>query len=97
MKLLQSKQISRAVLLSCTLLFTINTYAQDTGLAQNLTLSVQAQKQKVQRDLSAELTHSIKAELDRFSTRYSTVKTQELAAVSKQKKLVTNKQQTSAY
>jgi len=97
MKLLQSKQISRAVLLSCTLLFTINTYAQDTGLAQNLTLSVQAQKQKVQRDLSAELTHSIKAELDRFSTRYSIVKTQELAAVSKQKKLVTNKQQTSAY
>jgi hypothetical protein len=97
MKLLQSKQISRAVLLSCTLLFTINTYAQDTGLAQNLTLSVQAQKQKVQRDLSAELTHSIKAELDSFSTRYSTVKTQELAAVSKQKKLVTNKQQTSAY
>ena len=97
MKLLQSKQISRAVLLSCTLLFTINTYAQDTGLAQNLTLSVQAQKQKVQRDLSAELTHSIKAELDRFSTRYSTVKTQELAAVSKQKKLATNKQQTSAY
>ncbi|MBA6327774.1 hypothetical protein H4J46_07470 [Colwellia sp. MB02u-6] len=97
MKLLQSKQTLRAFLLSCTLLFTINTYAQDTGLAQNLTLSVQAQKQKVQRDLSAELAHSIKVELDRFSTRYSTVKTQELAAVSKQKKLATKKQQTSAY
>jgi len=97
MKLLQSKQTLRGVLLSCTLLFTINTYAQDIGLAQNLTLSVQAQKQKVQRDLSAELAHSIKADLDRFSTRYSTVKTQELAAVSKQKKLATNKQQTSEH
>jgi hypothetical protein len=97
MKLLQRKQILGTVLLSCTLLFTINAYAQETGLAQNLTLSVQVQKQKVQRDLSAELAHSIKAELDRFSTRYNTVKTQELAVVSKQKKLATKKQQTSAY
>jgi hypothetical protein len=97
MKLLQRKQILGTVLLSCTLLFTINAYAQETGLAQNLTLSVQVQKQKVQRDLSAELAHSIKAELDRFSTRYNTVKTQELAVVSNQKKLATKKQQTSAY
>jgi hypothetical protein len=49
-------------------------------------------KTKFQRDLSAELAHSIKVELDRFSTRYNTVKTQELTAVSKQKKLATNKQ-----
>jgi hypothetical protein len=97
MKLLQHKQTLRAVLLSCTLLLTINAYAQDTGLEQNLILSVQAQKQKVQLDLSAELAHSITAELDRFSTRYSTMKTQELAAVSKQKTLATKKQQTSEY
>jgi hypothetical protein len=97
MKLLQRKQTLRAVLLSCTLLFTINTYAQDNGLAQNLTLTVQAQKHKVQRDLSAELAHSIKAELDRFSTGFNILKTQELAAVSKQKKLATKKQQTSTY
>ncbi|TWX73014.1 hypothetical protein [Colwellia sp. C1TZA3] len=85
------------ILLSCTLLFTINAYAQDAALEKSLAVTVQAQKQKIQRDLSAEISHSIKAELDRFSIRYSTVKTQALAAVLKQTKLAPKKQQTSEY
>ena len=97
MKLLPSKNALSTVLLSCTLLFTINASAQESTLAESLAATVQAQGQKVLHDLSAELSHSIKAELDRFSMRYSTVKTQELAAFSAQEKLKQPKQQTSKY
>ena len=48
-------------------------------------------------DLSAGLAHSIKAELNRFSMRYSTMETQELAAVIKQKESNLLKQKTSKY
>lgn len=97
MKLLPSKHALSTVLLSCTLLFTINASAQEASLEQSLTATIQAQGQKVLHDLSAELSHSIKIELDRFSMRYNTVKTQELAAVSEQKKSAQQKQQTSEY
>jgi len=97
MKLLLSKHVLSTVLLSCTLLFTINVSAQEASLEKSLAATVQAQGQKVRHDLSAELSHSIKAELDRFSMRYSTVKTHELAAVSEQRKLGQQKQKTSEY
>ena len=86
MKLLPSKYALSSVLLSCTLLFSLNASAQEASLEQSLAATVQAQGQKVLHDLSAELSDSIKIELDRFSMRYNTVKTQELAAVSEQKK-----------
>ena len=97
MKLLQSKQVLSTVLLSCTLLFTINASAQEASLEKSLAATVQAQGQKVLHDLSAELSQSIKAELDRFSMRYSTVETQELAAVVELKTANPKKQQTSTY
>jgi hypothetical protein len=97
MKLLQSKHALSTVLLSCTLLFTVNASAQEASLEQNLAATVKAQGQKVQHDLSAELSHSVKAELDRFSMRYSTGKTQELAAVVEQKQSNQKKQHTSKY
>lgn len=97
MKLLPSKHALSTVLLSCTLLFTINASAQEASLEQSLAATVQAQGQKVLHELSAELSHSINVELDRFSMRYNTVKTQELAAVSEQKKSDKQKQQTSKY
>jgi hypothetical protein len=86
MKLSQRKNALSTVLLSCTLLFTITATAQEASLAQSLAVTVQAQGEKVLHDLSAELSHSIKAELNRFSMRYSTVETHELAAISEQKK-----------
>ena len=86
MKLLQSSQVLSTVLLSCTLLLTTATAsAQEATLEQKLAATLQAQGQKVLHDLSAELAHSIKAELNRFSMRYSTVETQELVAVVEQK------------
>ena len=97
MKLSQRKNVLSTVLLSCTLLFTITATAQEASLEQSLAATVQAQGQKVLHDLSAELSHSIKAELTRFSMRYSTVETQELAAISEQKKVTQQKQQTSKY
>ena len=54
-------------------------------LEQKLAATLQAQGQKVLHDLSAELAHSIKAELNRFSMRYSTVETPELVALVEQK------------
>lgn len=95
MKLLQSKQALSTVLLSCTLLFTISASAQEASLEHSLAATVQAQGQKVARDLSAEVSNSIKAELRRFSMRYTTVDTQEVAAVSKQTKLRQQKQKPS--
>jgi len=97
MKLLPSKYALSSVLLSCTLLFSLNASAQEASLEQSLAATVQAQGQKVLHDLSEELSDSIKIELDRFSMRYNTVKTQELAAVSEQKKSAQQKQQTSKY
>ncbi|MBA6392052.1 hypothetical protein H4J38_14850 [Colwellia sp. BRX10-3] len=91
MKLSQRKNALSTVLLSCTLLFTITATAQEASLEQSLAATVQAQGEKVLHDLSAELSHSIKAELNRFSMRYSTVETHELAAISEQKKSIQQK------
>ncbi|WP_085300664.1 hypothetical protein [Cognaticolwellia mytili] len=95
MKLLPSKQALSTVLLSCTLLFTFSAFAEEASLERSLAATIQAQGQKAARDLSAELSNSIKAELNRFSLRYATVKPQEVAVVSKQSKLRQQKQQTS--
>ncbi|MFT6587201.1 MAG: hypothetical protein ACJAUY_002275 [Cognaticolwellia sp.] len=97
MKLLQTKQVLSTVLLSCTLLLTTTASAQEASLEQSLAATVQAQGQKVLNDLSAGLAHSIKAELNRFSMRYSMMETQELAAVIKQKESDLLKQKTSKY
>jgi hypothetical protein len=95
MKTLQSKHTLSTVLLSCTLLFTTSALAQEASLERSLAATVQAQGEKVVRDLSVEVSNSIKAELNRFSMRYTLVGTQEIAAVSKQAKLRQQKQQTS--
>jgi len=71
MNLLQSKRTLSTVLLSCSLLFTVNASAEEVVLEKALAAAVQAQGQKVVRDLSAELSNSIQAELQRFSQRYS--------------------------
>lgn len=97
MKLLQTKHILSTVLLSCTLLLTATTSAQEVSLEKSLAATVQAQGQKVLHDLSAELSYSIKAELNRFSMKFSTEETQELAAVVEPKKLNLSKPQTSKY
>jgi hypothetical protein len=73
MKLSQRKNALSTVLLSCTLLFTITATAQKASLEQSLAARVQAQGQKLLYNLSAELSHSIKVELNRFSMRLSTV------------------------
>lgn len=95
MKLLQSKHTLSTVLLSCTLLFTVGASAQEASLERSLAATVQAQGQKVARDLSAEVSNSIKAELQRFSMRYTLVSSLDVAAVTKQSKLRQQKQQTS--
>lgn len=100
MKLLQSKQALSTVLLSCTLLFTISASAQEASLERSLAATIQAQGQKVAQDLTAEVSNSIKAELSRFSMRYTIADIQEVAAVSnqttlRQQKLRQQKQQTS--
>ena len=95
MKLLPSKQALSTVLLSCTLLFTFSASAEEASLERSLAATIQAQGQKAAHDLSAELSNSIKAELNRFSLRYTTVKPQEVAVVSMQSKLRQQKQQTS--
>ncbi|MEH6597228.1 MAG: hypothetical protein V7736_16960 [Colwellia polaris] len=97
MKLLQTKHILSTVLLSCTLLLTATTSAQEVSLEKSLAATVQAQGQKVLHDLSAELSHSIKAELNRFSMKFSTEETQELAAVVEPKKSNLSKPQTTKY
>lgn len=97
MKLLQTKQVLSTVLLSCTLLLTTTTSAQEVSLETSLAATVQAQGQKVLHDLSAELSHAIKAELSLFSMKFSTEETQELAAVVETKKLNLSKPQTSKY
>lgn len=95
MKTLQSKHALSTVLLSCTLLFTTSALAQEASLERSLAATVQAQGEKVVRDLSVEVSNSIKAELNRFSMRYTLVSTQDIAAVPKQAKLRQQKQQTS--
>ena len=97
MKLLQTKQVLSTVLLSCTLLLTNTTSAQEVSLETSLAATVQAHGQKVLHDLSAQLSHSIKTELSRFSMKFSTEETQELVAVVESKKLNSLKTQTSKY
>jgi hypothetical protein len=92
MKLLSSKAVISSVLLSCTMLFTVNASAKEVSLEHYLAATVQAQGQKAERDLSAELANTIKAELRLFSMRYSTVETQVL--VAKQTKLSQLNQQS---
>jgi hypothetical protein len=81
MKPSQRKNALSTVLLSCTLLFTITATAQKASLEQSLAARAEAQGQKLLYDLSAELSYSIKAELNRFSMRYSTLETHELVAI----------------
>ena len=95
MKLLPSKRILSTVLLSCTLLFTVNASAEDASLERSLAATVQVQGKKAIRDLSSELAKSIKAELNGFSMRHTIVSVQDLAAAPKQTKLRQSKQQTS--
>ncbi len=92
MKLLSSKAAVSSVLLSCTMLFTVNASANEASLEHYLAATVQAQGQKAERDLSVTLANSIQTELQRFSMRYTTVKTQEL--VAKQTKLSQLNQQS---
>ena len=95
MKLLQTKQVLSTVLLSCTLLLTTTTSAQEVSLETSLAATLQAQGQKVLHDLSAELSYAIKAELNQFLMKFSTEETQELAAAVETKKLNLSKPQTS--
>jgi len=95
MKLLPNKAVLCSVLLSCTMLFTLNAAAKEVAIEQNLAATVQAQGQQAVRDISAKLSNSIRVELKRFSSRYSTVQTQELAALVKPATLPQLKQQTS--
>ncbi|MGB1262083.1 MAG: hypothetical protein ACPG52_04145 [Cognaticolwellia sp.] len=94
MKLLPNNTLN-TVLLSCALLFTVNVSAQEVSLEQSLAATVKAQGKKAAQDLSAELSNSIKAELQRFSMRYTKVKSQALASTAQQEKLVQQKTKTS--
>ncbi len=94
MKLSQSKPTISAVLLSCTLLFSLNSSANEVTLEQSVVEVVQSQGQKVARDISAQLSNSISAELQRFSTRYNKVQTHNLVAVLKPSKSRQLKPQT---
>ncbi len=95
MKLLPNKYALSTVLLSCTLLFTFNASANEVSLEQSLAATLQAKGQKAVHELSAQVSNSIKLELQRFSMRYTTVKAHEIAAVSTQSKLNQKKQHTS--
>tara|TARA_R110002167_G_scaffold284685_3_gene489782 strand:+ start:3395 stop:3688 length:294 start_codon:yes stop_codon:yes gene_type:complete len=95
MKLLPNKYALSTVLLSCTLLFTFNASAKEVTLEQSLATTLQAQGEKAAQDLSAQVSNSIKLELQRFSMRYNTVKTQEVAVISTQNKLKQKKQHTA--
>lgn len=94
MKLLLSKPTISTVLLSCTLLFSLNSSANEVTLEQSVVEVVQSQGQKVVRDISAQLSNSISAELQKFSTRYNTVQTHDLVAVLKPSKSRQLKPQT---
>ena len=95
MKLLPSKNALNSVLLSCTLLFALNASAKEVTLDRSLAATLQVQGQKVIGDLSVELSNSIKAELQRFSMRYTIKQAQVVVTSSTQKKLRQQKQQTS--
>jgi len=95
MKLLPNKYALSTVLLSCTLLFTFNTSAKEVTLEKSLAATIQAQGEKAAHDLSAQVSNSIKLELQRFSMRYNTVKTEAVAVISTHTKL-TQKQQHTA-
>ena len=95
MKLLAIRNALSTVLLTCTLLFTFNASATEVALERSLAATLQIQGQKAVGDLSAELSNSIRDELQRFSRRYTVVKAQEIVANSTQAKLPQHKQQTS--
>lgn len=93
MKFLQSKRTLSTVLLSCSLLFTVNASANEASLEKVLTATLQAQGQKVVHDLSAGLANSIRAELQKLSMRHASEI--EKTSVAKSVKSNQQKQQTS--
>mgnify|MGYP000625068164 CR=1 FL=1 len=94
MKLLANKNLLSTALLSCSLFFIGSASAQEVSLEQSLAATVQAQGQKAVSELSAELSNTIKTELQRFAVRYTKGQSQTLAS-AKQTKLPQQKTQTS--
>jgi hypothetical protein len=92
MKLLQPNYVLATVLLSSTLAFSFSASAQEASLERSLAATVQVQGQQMIKDLSTNLSHSIKQELQQFSTRYArksvaTATTTKVAKTNQQKKL----------
>ncbi|SEL57816.1 hypothetical protein SAMN05216262_11446 [Colwellia chukchiensis] len=95
MKLLLNKTRLGAVVLSLAMLSALPAKAQQNSLEQHLAASMHKQGQIVAQNLAATLSNSINDELQRFSMRYSTVKTQALVALTTTPQSITTKPQSA--